>query len=166
MHSLIHLLQEVIQIRPPICSSQWTLECTIRNLGEEIKKHSNAFENLSQHRLWWACINALIAMILNLCIDSHSDGHLPHGAWDLGEGFILLYACEGKASPLRDCEAVALCEFLSDVQRGAEISVIRWAKLQLPTGQKCNSAWKELLKPIEKRCTAQNIKVSYAQIFL
>ena len=80
MHSLIHLLQEVIWIGPPICSSQWTLKCTIGNLGEEIKKHSNAFENLSQHGLWWAHINALIAMILNLHIDSPSDGCLPYGA--------------------------------------------------------------------------------------
>lgn len=166
MHSLIHLPQEVIRIGPPICSSQWTLERTIGNLGEEIKKHSDAFENLSQRGLRRARINALIAMIPNLRIDGPSDGRLPHGAWDLGGGFVLLRAREGKASPLRACEAAALCEFLPDVQRGAEISVIRWAKLRLPTGQKCNSAWKELLKPIEKRRTARNIKVSHARIFL
>jgi hypothetical protein len=100
MHFLIHLPQEVIQIGPPICSSQWTLEHTIRNLGEEIKKHSDAFENLSQHELRWARINALIAMIPNLHIDDPSDGCLPHGAWDLGGGFVLLHAHEGKVSPL------------------------------------------------------------------
>jgi hypothetical protein len=100
MHSLIHLPQEVIWIGPPICSSQWTLKCTIRNLGEEIKKHSNTFENLSQHGLRQACINALIVMIPNLHIDDPSDGRLPHGAWDLMGGFILLRAHKGKASPL------------------------------------------------------------------
>ena len=37
MHLLVHLPHEVLQIGPPICSSQWMLECTISNLGEEIK---------------------------------------------------------------------------------------------------------------------------------
>jgi hypothetical protein len=37
IHSLVHLPHEVIRLGPPICSSQWTLECTIGNLGEEIK---------------------------------------------------------------------------------------------------------------------------------
>ena len=48
MHSLVHLPHEVLRIGPPICSSQWTLECTIGNLGKEIKQHSNPFANLSQ----------------------------------------------------------------------------------------------------------------------
>jgi hypothetical protein len=76
------------------------LKRTIGNLGEEIKKHSNAFENLSQCGLQQACINALIAMIPNLCIDDPSDGCLPHGAWDLRGGFVLLHAHKEKASPL------------------------------------------------------------------
>ena len=48
IHSLVHLLHEVIRLGPPICSSQWTLERTIGNLGEEIKQHSNPFSNLLQ----------------------------------------------------------------------------------------------------------------------
>jgi hypothetical protein len=48
MHSLVHLLHEVLWIGPPICSSQWTLERTIGNLGWEIKQDSNPFANLSQ----------------------------------------------------------------------------------------------------------------------
>jgi len=40
-----------------------------------------------------------------------------------------------------------------------EISMCRWAKLQLPTGQNCYSAWKEKEKPLEKRRTARNVKV-------
>jgi len=48
LHSVVHLLREVTQLGPPICSSQWTLERTIGNLGEEIKQHSNPFANLSQ----------------------------------------------------------------------------------------------------------------------
>jgi len=48
LHSVVHLPSKVIRIGPPICSSQWTLEHTIGNLGEEIKQHSNPFANLSQ----------------------------------------------------------------------------------------------------------------------
>jgi hypothetical protein len=51
VHSLVHLPHEVIRIGPPVCSSQWTLEHTIGNLGEEIKQHSNLFANLSQWNL-------------------------------------------------------------------------------------------------------------------
>ena len=35
----------------------------------------------------------------------------------------------------------------------------RWAKLHIPTGQNCYSTWKEKEKPLEKCCTARNIKV-------
>jgi hypothetical protein len=41
---------------------------------------------------------------------------------------------------------------------GDEICVHQWAKLQLPTGQNCYSIWKETQKPIEKCCTARNVK--------
>ena len=165
MHSLLHLPREVIRIGPPICSSQWTLERTIGNLGEEIKQHSNPFANLSQRGIRRAQTNALVAMIPDLPVDSPSEGLLPLGAKDLGDGFILLRAREGKSRALRECEAEALCDFLPILQRGTEIPVVRWAKLRLPTGQKCNSAWKELLKPLEERRTARNVKVCCTCIF-
>ena len=144
MHSLVHLPQEVIWIGPPICSSQWTLKRTIRNLGEEINQPSNPFSNLSQCGIRRARTNALIAMIPDLPMDSPSEGLLLHGSKDLGDRFVLLRTHEGKSRALRECEAEALCDFLPTLQRGAEIPVIRWAKLRLPTGQNCNSAWKEL----------------------
>ena len=54
IHSVVHLPHEVLHLGPPICSLQWMLERTIRNLGEEIKQPSNPFANLSQHRIWCA----------------------------------------------------------------------------------------------------------------
>ena len=63
LHSLIHVPREVICICPPVCLSQWTLEQTIENLGEEIKQHSNTFTNLSQCGIRHARVNALKAMI-------------------------------------------------------------------------------------------------------
>ena len=43
LHTLIHLPHKVVWVVPPVCSSQWTLEQTIGNLGKEIKQHSNPF---------------------------------------------------------------------------------------------------------------------------
>jgi hypothetical protein len=146
----IHLPQEVIHIGPPICSSQWTLKCTIGNLGEKIKQHSNPFANISQCGIWRAQANALNAIIPDLCVNGSSEEALPHGAKDLGDGFILLHAHKGEPWPLQECEAKALCEFLPTAPRGVKISVRRWAKLQLLTRQNCNSAWKELQKPLER----------------
>ena len=66
LHSVVHLPSEVIRVGLPICSSQWTLEHTIGNLGEEIKQHSNPFANLSQRGIRHARVNAIKAMIPDL----------------------------------------------------------------------------------------------------
>ena len=100
MHSLIHLPQEVVRIGPPICSSQWTLEHTIGNLGEEIKQYSDPCENLSQHGVRQARVNALTVMIPDLPVDGPSEGHLPRSAKDVGGGFVLLRARDGRPTPL------------------------------------------------------------------
>jgi hypothetical protein len=157
----VHLPQEVICLSPPICSSQWTLERTIRNLGEEIKQHSNPFLNLSQHGIKQAQTNALKAMIPDLIVDDPSKDILPRGAKDLGNRFVLLHAHKGEPHPLWECEAEALCDVLPTAQRVVDISVRRWAKLRLPTGQNCNSTWKELEKPLEKHHTVRMVKVCY-----
>ena len=151
IHSLMHLPREVVRIGPPICSSQWTLECTIGNLGEEIKQHSNPFANLLQHGIRRARINALKAMMPNLDIDGSTEEDLPQGCKDVGQGYLLLRAREEEARPLRDCEAKALRDFLDIPADTTEIRVRRWAKLHILTGQNCYSAWKELEKPLEKR---------------
>ncbi len=69
IHSLMHFPHEVVHLGPPICLSQWTLKCTIRNLGEEIKQHSNQFANLSQCGIRCAHANTLMAMIPDLDLE-------------------------------------------------------------------------------------------------
>jgi len=100
-------------------------------------------------------------MIPDLDPDGSSNAALPHGARDVGEGFIFLRAREDDPRPLRDCEAAALREYLGLPLSDAVISVRRWAKLRIPTGQNCYSAWKEKEKPLELRRTAHNTKVSH-----
>jgi hypothetical protein len=98
-------------------------------------------------------------MILDIDIDGATEEHFPRGCKDLGKGYVLLRAREDEAYPLRTCEEIALCSFLNIDPNESQIPVHRWAKLRLPTGQICYSAWKELQKPIEKRRTARNVKV-------
>ena len=158
LHTLIHLPREVVRVGPPVCSSQWTLERTIGNLGEEIKQHSNPFANLSQRGVRRARVNALIAMIPDL--DGDQGTSLPRGSKDLGGGFVLLRARDATPHPLREIEAQALRGLFPATP--LNVSVRRWAKLRIPTGQNCYSAWKEKQKPLEKRRTARNVKVSPA----
>ena len=159
LHSLVHLPREVVHLGPPVCSSQWTLERMIGNLGEEIKQHLNPFSNLSQRGIRHAQVNALKALIPQLDTGSPEDRQLPCGSRDLGNGFVLLHAREPDARPLRDCKANALCKYFGVISLGPKILVRHWAKLQIPTGQNCYSAWKEKQKLLEKRRTARNVKV-------
>ena len=161
LHFLVHLPHEVICLGPPICSSQWTLERTIGNLGEKIKQHSNLFGNLSQCRIRRAQVNALKAMIPRLDTERSDGGYLPYRSKDLGNGYVLLRACESDPHPFCDWEVDALYEYLGILSLRPKVPVRRWAKLCIPTGQNCYSAWKETQKPLEKWWTAQNVKVHH-----
>jgi hypothetical protein len=66
IHTLCHMAPEAIRVGPGACSSQWTVERTIGNLGEEIKQHSNLFANLAQRALRRSQTNALKAMVPDL----------------------------------------------------------------------------------------------------
>ena len=161
IHSLMHLPHEVIHIGPPICSSQWTLERTIGNLGEKIKQHSNPFANLSQQGIRHARVNALKAIIPDLNVDGTTDTSLPQGSKDVGHGYILLRARQEEARPLWECKANALRKFLNITPSTSEICVRRWAKLHIPIGQNCYSVWNEMERPLEKCRIACNVKVYY-----
>ena len=93
---------------------------------------------------------------------SGNSGDLPHGSLDLGGGYVLLRAQEAEERALQDCEAEALRESVYAAPRDSDILVRQWAKLRIPTGQNCTSAWKELKKPLERQRTAHNVKVCLA----
>jgi len=166
IHSLMHLPHEVIRLEPPICSSQWTLERTIGNLGEEIKQHSNLFANLLQCGIRRARANALIAMIPDLDLERTTKEALPRSSRDVRGGFVLLRPRKEVPCALWDCEAAALQEFLPTTQIGDQICMCHWAKLRLTTGQNCYSAWEEKEKPLEKHRTACNVKVCHPSQFV
>ncbi|KAF8869902.1 hypothetical protein CPB84DRAFT_1693643 [Gymnopilus junonius] len=161
IHALLHLAPEATRIGPPICSSQWTMERTIGNLGEEIRQPSNPYANLSQRGLLRSQVNALTAMIPELGPPAPS---LPRGAIDLGEGYALLRAQDRYGRLMQPQEATALLRYLGSTALSGSRSVtwspkiIRWARLRLPNGQVARSRWKESLKPLRKLRTARNVK--------
>jgi hypothetical protein len=163
IHALTHLALEVIRLGPLICSSQWTMERTIGNLGEEIRSHVHPYANLSQRGLQRCQINALKAMFPDL---EESEDKIPRGAKDLGNGYVLLRAREETAKYIEDAECRALKLYLQDtcnihIPQNWSPKISRWARLRLPNGQVARSAWKEKLKPLEKVRMARNVTVRF-----
>ena len=162
IHALLHLASEVVRLGPPICSSQWTMERTIGNLGEEIRQPANPYANLSQRGLLRCQVNALMAMIPDL---QQSPPALPHGAIDLGGGFALLRAQDRYDRAMTVCEARALGIYIQKMSGNMPgpmfcPKIARWARLRLPNGQVARSRWKESKKPLNKIRTSRNVKVS------
>ncbi|KAH7905503.1 hypothetical protein BJ138DRAFT_1017616, partial [Hygrophoropsis aurantiaca] len=157
VHALAHLAPETTLKGPPIYYTQWAMERTIGNLGEEIKQHSNPYANLSQRGLRRSQVNALKAMCPDL--DTNSDSHLPRGARDLGDGYTLLRARDIAERPVYGDEGAAIREYLRGDMDDFTLSITRWARLGLPNGQIARSAWKEKLKALKDVRMARNIKL-------
>lgn len=175
IHALLHLAPEIFRIGPPICSSQWTMERTIGNLGQEIRQPSNPYANLSQRGLLRCQVNALISMIPEQSIGASTtstttdlDGHLPRGSIQLENGYVLLRA-QDQIRSMQGCEALAFATYLAGQHQFHPSSnaadwcpqIARWARLRLPNGQIARSRWKEILKPLDKICVSRNVKVSF-----
>ena len=160
IHALTHLGPEALRIGPAACSSQWTMERTIGNLGREIRQPSNPFANLSQRGLLRCQVNVIKAMVPDL---QRPTTNLPQGAKEVGDGYILLRARDRIHRPMRDCETIALRNYLESIAMSLDgnysPSIVRWARLRLPNGQVARSSWKEKLKPLTKLRMARNVKV-------
>ncbi|KAF8262840.1 hypothetical protein EI94DRAFT_1704458 [Lactarius quietus] len=145
VHGLSHLAQDV-HLGPGAYSSQWTLECTISNLGQEIKQPSNPYANLANCGLCRSQLSALHTILPDLEPD---DPILPRGAVDLGDGYILLRAWDETGVRFYGKHADAICAFLvMELGQGAlpvdwVPKYIHWAQLRLPNLQIACCAWKE-----------------------
>ncbi|KAH8989748.1 hypothetical protein EDB92DRAFT_1799512 [Lactarius akahatsu] len=167
IHALSHLSPDTIRLGPGGYSSQWTLERTIGNLGEELKQPSNPYANLANRGLRRSQVSALHAMLPDLEPDIPC---LPRGSVDLGGGYILLRARDETRVLLRGKQADALHAFmaLGSGQRGLpedwEPRYIRWARLQLPNLQIARCAWKETERAsaAESVRRSRNVKVKCA----
>jgi hypothetical protein len=145
IHSIAHAAMETIRCGPLNIVAQWALENTIGNLGREVRQPSNPFSNLSQRGLLRAQVNAITAMVPGMEIEAKPPllvcQHFPNR-------FTFLCARDEQKQPIFDKEDLALRKYL--IQAGdssahsSTLYIQRWARLRLPNGQVCRSAWKEL----------------------
>lgn len=162
IHGFIHLATQVPRTGPPSIFSQWPMERTIGNLGEEIKQPSNPFANLSQRGVRRSQVNALKAMIPDL--EPEAD-KLPRASIDIGDGFVLLRPKDTAARPMADPEGEAFSHFLeaagAALRPGGDYDVTKWGRLRLPNSQIARSAWKETRKAINQIRMSRNVKVRW-----
>ncbi|KAF8583438.1 hypothetical protein K439DRAFT_1647251 [Ramaria rubella] len=132
VHALLHLGLEVPHLGLPTMTSQWTMEHTLSNLGEEIHQPLNPYANISECRLQQVQLNALKAMIPSLDKDSES---VPQGSLNIGDDRYP-HHCEGIAG-----QVVNLYICMAEEELGNElpdtwtVKIVRWARVLLPNGQ-------------------------------
>ncbi|KAI0309882.1 hypothetical protein OF83DRAFT_1071358 [Amylostereum chailletii] len=140
VHGLSHLAPEVMRIGPGALASQWTLENTIGNLGREIKQDHHYYANLEQRAVCRASVNALKVGIPDIEPDRpyNQERRLPRGAYDIGDGFVLLTAKDRYAHTFRNEAAAAIRTYMEksniDLEEGWRPRYKRWARLRLPNG--------------------------------
>jgi len=161
VHALLHMAPEVVRVGPGGYYTQWTMERTIGNLGEEIKQPSNPYANLSQRGIRRSQVNALKAMIPDL--EPNLDG-LPRNSNNIGDGYIFLRARDASACLIDGNLGAAIWKFYEEQGYGDFEDdwfphIVRWARLRLPNGQIARSAWKEKLKATKDVRMARNVKV-------
>ena len=161
VHTLLHLPGEVHRLGPSIIYTQWTMERTIGNLGEEVKQPSQPYANLSQRGVLRCQINALLAMFPSFSPNSS----LPSGSISLHSGYILLGAKDKNAQSISNNISHVIYNYFNAmgmILPGPQsLKLVRWARLQLPNGQIARSLWKEKEKPPGGLRKARNVKVMF-----
>ena len=149
IHLLTHMAPETFRIGPLACYAQWTLETAIGNLGREIHQDRDPFANLTQRAVMRAQVNSLYARFPRIEFEIGRWSSQSSHRCEFEDGFIFLPRCEDNPSPLSDDELLAFKAYwstqpwpLADIDAWPN-AVCRWAKLQLPNGQKARSVWYE-----------------------
>jgi hypothetical protein len=161
IHLLLHIAPETDRLGPLTICTQWPMERTIGNLGQEIRQHSTFYANLSERGVRRCRVNALIKMVPDL---EPTKPLYPRGAQDLGEGYALLRAKDTSGYLLNAEEASALQDLLATHEGYTDLDadltgskIYRWARFHLPNGQIARSAWKE--KTNNNTRSSRNVKV-------
>ena len=153
IHTLLHACPEVVRVGPGAYSTQFTMERTIGDLGQEIRQPSNPFSNLAQRALRRSQVNALKNIHPEL--DPTAMPCLPKFAEDLGEGYVLLRPRDKNAVQIPE----PVAEILLDAVGVAKIR--RWGRLRLPNGQIVRSLWSEERRAGQKIRISRNVKVCH-----
>ena len=151
IHLLTHIAPETIRVGPLACYAQWTLETAIGNLGREIRQDRDLFANLAQRAVLRAQTISLKARFPDIQLECGKIDAVTRPTrarkFEGYDGFAFLPRCEDYPSPITGDERDAL-KIYWRAQKWPNVdtwphAVCRWAKLQLPNGQKARSIWQE-----------------------
>ena len=164
IHLLTHMAPEIFRIGPLACYAQWTLETAIGNLGREIRQDRDLFANLTQRAIMRAQINSLNARFPQIKFEVGGASSQSAQKREFENGFIFLPCCEEVPLPLSEDELIAFKTYWRtqswpNMEAWAN-AVCRWAKLQLPNGQKAHSVWYESCVNMKLR-QASCVEVSF-----
>lgn len=151
LHTLLHTSPEAFRIGPGAYDTQFTMERSIGDLGQEIRQPSNPFGNLCQIALRRSQLNALKATCPEL---DDTDISLPKYSHDNGDGYIFLTPRQQRPEKLFGNEKAA-------VEGDFGISVLRkWGRVRLPNGQIARSMFSERKRMSPHIRITRNVKVS------
>lgn len=155
LHTLLHLAEEVFRVGPGACTTQFAMEDTIGDLGEEIRQPSTLFSNLAQIATRRAQLNAIKTLYPSI-IREEKKARLPSTAEELGEGYVLLRprSKRGKHwNAIDDRVKHALVGKLG-LHR-----VTLYGRLVLPNGQISRSLYSESNATKQYQRVTRNVKV-------
>lgn len=145
IHTLLHTCPEATRIGPGTYDTQYTMERSIGDLGQDIRQPSNPYGNLCQIAVRRSQINALKAM----CPEIDRDIHLSKYSHDNGDGYIFLTPRQRNATRLQGAEkAIIEVELQQSILR-------KWGRVRLPNGQIARSIFAE-----GRRIAAGNTRVT------
>jgi len=145
IHTLLHTCPEAIRIGPGTYDTQYTMERSIGDLGQDIRQPSNPFGNLCQIAVRRSQINALKAM----CPELDRDIHLSKYSHDNDDGYIFLTPRQRNPMRLEGAErAIIEMELQKSILR-------KWGRIRLPNGQIARSVFAE-----GRRIAAGNTRVT------
>lgn len=163
IHALLHLAPEVARLGPPVIYTQWPMERTIGNLGQEIFQHSQFFANLAQRGTRRAQVNAILAMMPAEFPDPSVKTSKRQRSTSILPNSYVLSMPEERGHPVSLIEVNALRHFLTaqdeTITIPDNVKLRRWARLQLPNLQFVRTAWKEIPKGLKKCRMSRNVMV-------
>lgn len=122
------------------------METAIGNLGKEIRQDKDPYRNLEERGVLRAQLNSVMAMYPKLDIN-HGTPSLSNHAHVFPDRYAFLPRCDSIARPMVQIEYDTLMEYWQREgwpnQQSWPNAIIRWARLQLPNGQRARSLWSE-----------------------
>ncbi|KAH9915964.1 uncharacterized protein BXZ73DRAFT_92551 [Epithele typhae] len=168
--SRIHFSPQCMHTIPHMALETFPMECTIGDLGQQIRQPAKPFENLAEQSLRRTQINAVRSIIPSLKRQKVSN--VPRK--DLGDGYVLMHPREQRYRQAEDNEDILILRYIEDRLGSTsqaredwlvrqQASIQQWARCELPNRQVARSVWKEIANGMSRM--ARNVKYAEVQFY-